>query len=248
MSLSELAALVRRHILAAALVLVVAVGVAYHIKHTPPTFEDNATIVLAPPDPVLAPPYANPYAPPFGPSLIITGELMVKWMNGAQGQQLLQQAGVAKTFSVALINFSDQEYPLYGEPNLTISGIGEDPVSAHSALVTGKRVFEQGLVSQEEHAHVPQTYRIATHVIGESGPVVQLGSSKRTYAGLAALTIIALYMILIILDRRSSLLRRFRVPWRSRYGHRLRQSLRADHGPGGGSPPGRGASAPVPRA
>jgi hypothetical protein len=225
MSLSELAALVRRHIVAAAIVLVVAAGAAYHIKHTPPTFEDNATIVLAPPNPVLSPPYANPYAPPFGPSLIITGELMVKWMTGAQGQEVLQQAGVPNTFSVALVNFSDQEYPLYGEPNLTISGIGEDPVSAHNALVTGTRIFEQGLDAQEEHAHVPPTYRIATHVIGESGPVVQLGSSKRTYAGVAVLTIIALYMILRILDRGPSPLRRFRGPWRSRFGHRFSRSL-----------------------
>lgn len=225
MSLSELAALVRRHIVAAAIVVVVAAGFAYHIKHTPPTFEDNATIVLAPPNPVLSPPYANPYAPPFGPSLIITGELMVKWITGAQGQQLLQQAGVSNTFSVALINFSDQEYPLYGEPNLTISGIGEDPVSAHNALVTGTRIFEQGLASQEEHYHVRPAYRIATHVIGDSGPIVQLGSSKRTYAGLAALTIIALYMALIILDRRSPLPRRFRGLWRSRSGHRFSQSL-----------------------
>jgi hypothetical protein len=217
MSLVELAALVRRHIVAAAIVLVVAVGVAYSIKHTPPTFEDNATIVLAPPDPVLSPPYANPYAPPFGPSLIITGEVMMKWMTGAQGQQLLRQAGLSNNFAVSLINFSDLEYPLYGEPNLTISGIGEDPTSAHNALVTGARIFEQGLVSQEEHAHVPLRYRIATHMIGDSGPVVQLGSNKRTYAGLAALTIIALYMILKIIDRRPALLRRFRVPWRSRY-------------------------------
>lgn len=220
MSLSELAALVRRHVVAAAIVFVVAAGVAYSIKHTPPTFEDNATIVLAPPDPTLSPPYANPYAPPFGPSLIITGEVMVKWMTGAQGQQLLQQAGVSNDFAVSLINFSDLEYPLYGEPNLTISGLGEDPTSAHNALVTGARIFEQGLISQEEHAHVPPTYRIATHMIGDSGPVVQLGSNKRTYGALAALTIIALYMILKMIDRQSALLRRFRVPWRSRYEHR----------------------------
>jgi hypothetical protein len=210
----ELVALARRHIAAVVVVSVVAVGVAYSFKHTPPTWEENATIVLAPPNLVLAPPYANPYAPPFGSSLIITGEVMMKWMAGPQGQQMLSRAGIANSFSVSLINFSDLEYPLYSSPNLTISATGASPVAVHSALAAGTQIFEQGLTSREARANVPPDEQIAMHVIGDSGPGLALGSSKRTYAGLAVLTVIAMYMILNFIDCRPSLLRRFR---RSRF-------------------------------
>ena len=210
MSFSELAALARRHIVAVAVVLVVAVGVAYSFKHTPHTYGENATIVLSPPNPMLSPPYVNPYAPGFGTSLIITGEVMTKWMTGAQGRQLLRQVGIVNAFNVALINFSDQEYPLYSEPNLTVSATAEDPTAAHSALEAGIQIFEEGLIDQESRANVPPSERIATHVIADSGPILQLGSSKRTYAGLAVLTIIGIYMTANFIDRRPSLLRRIR--------------------------------------
>lgn len=205
MGLYGLISAIRRHLVIVALVLCVAVGIAYSFKRAPLTYSEHAVIVLAPPGQELSPPYSNPYAPPFGTSLISTGELMEKWMDGEQGQQDLQRAGIEKSFGVALINFSNQEYPYYGVPDLAVSSVASTPSSAHSALLSGIRIFTQGLTQREMAAQVPPNDQIAVHVIGDGGPASHPGSSKRALAGLVIMTIIAMCMITSFVDRRRSL-------------------------------------------
>lgn len=205
MGLYGLISAIRRHLVIAALVLCVAVGVAYSVKRAPLTYSENAVIVLAPPGQELSPPYSNPYAPPFGTSLVSTGELMEKWVDGAQGQQDLQRAGMKNSFGIALINFSNQEYPYYVVPDLAVSSVASTPASAHRALVSGIRMFTQELAQRETAAQVPANDQIVVRVIGDSGPASQPGSTKRTFAGLAILTIIAMCMITTFVDRRRSM-------------------------------------------
>jgi hypothetical protein len=197
-SLRELAALARRHGLAVGIVLLIAMGTAYGFKHTPPAYQEGGSLVLTPVQALTNP---NPYTSPFAESMISTGEVMVKWLTGPQGQQQLDRAGADDNFGATLINFSDQEYPFYGQPYLTVTGTGNSAAAAHSALIEGIQVFNNELTDLQSQVGVPSDTRITTHMVGDSGPMVQPGSNKRVYAGLGFLTIVAAFMLASFLDR-----------------------------------------------
>lgn len=199
MSLGELAGLARRQALAVAIVLLVALGVAFAFKRTPPTYRDSGSLVLTPVQALQNP---NPYTSPWGGSMISTGEVMANWLTSSQGQRRLDVSGVGSNFTAELINFSDQEYPFYGQPYLTVSGVGHTLAAAQSNLSKGVQVFNDELTSLQSQAAVPPGSRITTHLVGDSGPQFQPGSNKRVYAGLGVLALIAAVMLARFLDRR----------------------------------------------
>lgn len=218
MSPSDLAALGRRHLLALTLIVLLAVGIAYSLKRTPPTYQESATAILTVP---------NQYAIASSSSLITTGELVVTWINGAQGQQQLIRAG-PDDYAVALINFNNLEYPYYGEPYLTISATGQDPAAAHRTFIMVIDAISAELRSEQVQQGVTPRNRVIINLAGDSGPLIQLGSRKRTFAGLTVLTLVGAYLVLAFLDRHpvrlSHLLRsltgrrwRFRPPPSGRY-------------------------------
>ena len=208
MSLAELAALARRHAVAFTMVLVFAAGTAYTFKHTPPTYGEAATFVLKAPG-------SGPYSTYGGP-LINTGEVVAEWMMGPQGQQQVHQDGTTDAFDVALVNYSNQEYPYYRAPYFTVSASAHDPVTTHRAFTTVSRVFNDYLAAWQES--VPPDKRITVGVIGDTGPVIERGSSIRSFAGLLVLTIVIAFLVFRFLDRHPLRLR----------GHplRLRDQLR----------------------
>jgi hypothetical protein len=195
MSLRGLAALARRQVVVILLVALVIMGLAYSFKRTPPTFQETVTVALIAPGP-------NPYASAFGTTLISTGESLIKWIDGPQGQTKLQQAGAAGGFTIGLVNFSNQEYPFYSEPYLTATSTANDPAVTTQVLLAGIRVFNEELAAIQAGMHVHIAGLIKTETIGDTGPIIQLGSSKRTYAGLGILGIIAAYQAAIFCDRR----------------------------------------------
>jgi hypothetical protein len=176
-------------------VVVIAVGTVYTFKHSPLTYQESATMVLTPPRSVVNP---NPYNS-FGDSLITTGGLVAVFMMGPQGQQKVRATGAAGDYSVALVNLYNQQYPNYSEPYVTVSATAQDPATTHSTFVAVTRLFNNDLAARQ--AGVPLIDRITAQEVGDTGPLIQSGSQKRTLAGLAVLTIIVGFFLLTFLDR-----------------------------------------------
>jgi hypothetical protein len=198
-SLRDLVALARRHLVVVMVIILAATAMAYDFKKTPPLYQESATLVLSP---IAAKPNPNPYVSSYGESLINTGGLLVQWITGPQGQQVLQRAGISKSFDISLVNLSDQEYPYYGVPYATASGTATTLSEAHRVFLTGIRIFKQELFAWQSQLHVPEQGQVTTYMVGDTGPEIQAGSNKRVYAGLILLTIVTAYFLLSSLENR----------------------------------------------
>jgi hypothetical protein len=139
----------------------------------------------------------------YGSSMLATGEVMTNWTTSTQAQEKVRQATGSDDFSVELLNFANQEYPYYVDPYLIVSASAQDPVAAHQLFTTVTRLVNDHLAALQRQEGVAPNSRITTSLIGDSGPLIQLGSSKRSFAGLLVLTIVVAYLILKFLDRRS---------------------------------------------
>lgn len=183
---------------AVTIIALLAAGVAYSFKHSPPTYQESTTLVFrAPPD----------ASAKYTDSLVTTCEIMVKWTMGPQGQQKLREAGAASGFSVALVNLYDQQYPNYPYPFVTVSAAAQDPAAAHRTFVIGTRLLLNELLAQQVEQDVLPQNRITTYQVGDSGPVILQGSRIRSFAGLLVLTIVVAFVVLSFLDRRPIRLR-----------------------------------------
>jgi hypothetical protein len=203
----ELGALARRHVVALTIIALLAAGVAYSFKRSPPTYQESTTLV-----------FTAHAASRYNDSLVTTSGIMVKWTLGPQGQQKLRQAGVTSGFNVALVNLYDQEYPNYPYPFVTVSASAEDPAVAHRTFVLGTQVLVSELLARQVEQGVLPQNRITTYSVGDSGPVILQGSRIRSFAGLLLLTIVAAFLVLTFLDRRPIRPRRLlRVPRRGHH-------------------------------
>lgn len=207
MSLTEIAALMRQHVVAVSVVLVVAAGTAITFKSTPPTYQESATVILTSPRLML---YSS------NESLITTSEVMTRWMMGMQGQQQVRQAGATGAFHVAMVNLYNEQYPNYYRPFVTVTATSHDPGEVHHTFATVTRLLSDDLAARQAQQRVPPNDRITEHNVGDTGPVIQPGSPKRTFAALVLLTTVAVFMVSSFLDRHPI---RLRGPLRSsRYG------------------------------
>jgi hypothetical protein len=196
-SLAEIAALMRRHVLAVAVVLVLAAGLAYSVKRTPVTYQESATVIFTAPISVQNP---NPYDSYSG-TLITAAEVLCRWIMGVQGQQQVRDAGATGTFNVALVNLYNQEYPNYSDPDVTVTATAGDPDTVHSTFAIVSRLLNDDLVAREVQDGVAPVNRIGMYAAGDTGPLEQTGTPKRAFAGLFALTIAALLVVSMFLDR-----------------------------------------------
>ncbi len=203
MSLDELVALLRRHMIAAMVVVVLAVGAAYTFKRTPLTYGESATMILTVPKSLANP---NPYAT-FDEPLITTSGVVALSMMGAQSLQKVRAAGAVGTYNVALVNLYNEQYPNYGEPSVTVTATAHDPAAAHNTFAIVIRLFQDNLAARQAQQGVPPHDRIGAHEAGDTGPMLASGSRKRVFAGLTVLTIVAVFSVCIFLDRHPVLLR-----------------------------------------
>ena len=211
MSLREIAALMRRHFTALLVVLVVAAGVAYVIKRTPPVYQESATAVLTGPGSLAHP---NPYSS-FNDFLVATALVTTDFLMGPQGQQQIRAAGATADFDVALFNSYNIEYPYYGTPYATVSVVSQDPAQVQATFAVVTRILTQDVTKFQIQQGASPRSLITAHIVGDSGPLVQPGSPKRTFAGIMVLTIVVLLLVLTFLDRhpiRLGTLRRFLRP------------------------------------
>jgi hypothetical protein len=196
-NLPEILALIRRHVVAVLLVLAVAAGVAYNIKSTPPTYQQSVTAVFIGPPSTAFP---NPYAA-FNSALLTTAEVMTRFLMGPQGQQQVRVAGGTSDFAAALVNLYNEQYPNYSQPYVQISAASQDPGAAHSTFQVVTRLLVQDLAASQAQQGVPMQGRVRIHLTGDTGLLAQPGSSKRTFAGLLLLTIVAVLFVATFLDK-----------------------------------------------
>jgi len=200
MTVGEIAALLRRHWVAAAAVLVLAVAALHSIKHSPPGYQETATIIFIAPK---SNDFPNPYDSDSDAPLITTDEVVVRDMMSPQEQRLIQAAGGGAQYSVEMVNLYNQEYPDYGVPDATITTTATSWDATHTTYQIVARKLNASLAAMQ--VTVKKRNRITANIVGDSGPIIQTGSPKRVYAGLILLTLIAFFMLAIFLDRHPGL-------------------------------------------
>lgn len=197
MSLPEIAARLRRHVLAVLAILVLAAGAAYGFKHTAPSYAETATMVFIPPASTLHP---NPFEA-VGSTLTKAAGSMAAEVMSPQGQQQVQQAGGTAQMDVELLNGYDLEYPYFSEPYLTITTTSTSLDAVQRTFTAVTSLITHEFTAQQVQANVTPNNRIQTVLAGDTGPLVQPGSSKRVLGALALLTIVAIFAAASFLDR-----------------------------------------------
>jgi len=200
MTVGEIAALLRRHWVAAAVVLVLAGAALHSIKNSPPGYQETSTIIFIAPK---SSNFPNPYDSDSDAPLITTDEIVVRDMMSPQEQRLVQAAGGSAEFNVAMVNLYNEEYPDYGVPDATITTSATSWEATHSTYLIVARRLTGRLAAMQ--AKVKRRNRITANVVGDSGPIIQTGSPKRVYAGLILLTLVGFFMLAIFLDRHPGL-------------------------------------------
>jgi hypothetical protein len=223
-----LAALFRRHLAAAAVILLLTAAFAYRVTHADPGYTDTATVAF------IGPTGQGLFND--GDSLLVIDELTANTVMSAVGQQQVRNAGGTADYDVALVNLNDEDYPDYGEPYVTVTTSSPDPGAASDTMSAVQTVLARDLSDLQAKQGAPPGTRIGVRAIASpSGPVAQTGSRKRFLAGLVVLALIAAYMVARFLDRHPVRLRdlvgkadqngahRFAVQWQAIL---LRPSLR----------------------
>jgi hypothetical protein len=199
MSLSDLLALARRHILAVIAVLLFFLGIAYDFESTQPAFKQTAIIAFEAP---------NIHKGTYVISQITTCQILVLELSGAQGQQQLRHVGINGEFTIAVVNSSNADEPILRHPYLTVSAIGQSAAAARSAFTAGMGVLAEDMKSLQARFQLPAAAQISALTLSNGTPVEQVGSKSRAYAALIFLALAATYVIARMIDNRVIRLRR----------------------------------------
>lgn len=204
MNIRQLAALVRRHIIAAGLILVVTAGIAIDFKLTPSPYTETATVALEPENFNSIEPLSVDSDYLQNTSLIATCQVLVMLVSGPQGEAQLRKAGVTSKFMLSLVNESNIDDPSYDYPQLLVSATSGDPDSTHRQFSEAMQVIAADIARLQTGYPFSEKYRIKTYMLSDSGPVSQRGSLVRSYAALVFLALIATFLMCSLLDRRSN--------------------------------------------
>jgi hypothetical protein len=178
-------------------VLILAALTGIFVEHGSRTYMDSALVVLTARDT----PRLDGADSTAGESLITTSATMVQSLTSARSTTLIRQAGGTGDYSLALVNFYNQDYPEYSYPLATLTATADSPAAARQTFSAVVQTFRRRLAARQ--AGVRPSGRISVLVVGDTGPVVQPGSAKRSLAGLALLAIIAAVMVSRVARRRA---------------------------------------------
>jgi hypothetical protein len=193
-------------------VLILAGASGYAIKHTPETYLESATVELDARDLLAA---RGPHdkagqslvsASAVNQSLITTSAILTQILISPQSAAVVRRAGGTAEFHVALVNFYNQDFPEYTYPLTTVTAQSTSPAAAHRSFAVVIGVIRRRLAADQ--ARVPRAGRIFARVTGDTGPVAQPGSLKRSLGALGLLTAIALGLLPRVLARHQARLAR----------------------------------------
>lgn len=187
-----------RHRVAIAIVALAAGMLSYQLIRENPGYIDSGSVTFTVPQGSVS---------MFGNtrSLQVVEEVTAWYMMGSQGEQQVGAAGGTAPYNVAMLNLYNEEFPDYSQPYVTITVMSHYPEAAQQTFRAVLSVLRTATAMlQEQVGATPKNEVKATLAAEPSGPIAQDGSHKRSYAALAMLTIIAMYMVARVLDRRSS--------------------------------------------
>jgi hypothetical protein len=193
MSFSEIAALFWRHKVLTGLVLAFTLMFAVYVKKSPPMYQESATVVF-----IGATKAPNPYAE-FTGDLVATGYVVMQTLNGPASAEQIARAGGSAAYSVGMANGYNLEYPVYNEPYGTLATMSRSPAAVEQTFAVVSAQLGHILALQQ--AKVSPGSRVVAHFVGNTGLTVVPGSSKRVYAGILILSMVALFMIVGLVDR-----------------------------------------------
>jgi nucleoside diphosphate kinase len=181
----------RLSLAAVAIVLMLTAGAGYEIRSTRPSYLESALVVFSLPKSQSAP-YAYTM---LASSLITSGDVVTQVLMGPQAQRQIREAGGAAEVSLKLVNLYSEQYPDYGQPLADLTAMSPSAAKAHLSFEIAVRLVRRLLAARQAHEGARPRNRVSAQIIGDTGPVVQEGSSKRVYAGLAALALIAVSVV-----------------------------------------------------
>ena len=133
MTLREIAALMRRHLLAVTVVLLIAAGGGYYIGNTPPMYSESATVVFTAKN---SPSGASSNASFIAP-LIATEVMMAQTFLTPPAQSEVRAAGGTASFQFVPLNLYSEQYPNYDEPDATLTTTSQRPADAERTFTGG---------------------------------------------------------------------------------------------------------------
>jgi predicted O-methyltransferase YrrM len=197
----SIATLPLRHRIAVTFVALAAGALSYHLIHANPGYMDSGSVAFT------APRNSVTMFQDIR-SLQVAGEVTAQYMMDRQGEQEVRAAGGTAPYNVAMLNIYNEEFPDYNQPYVTITVMSDYPQAAQQTFGAVLGVLRKATAMvQEQVGANPENEVKATLVAAPTGPVAQGGSHKRSYAACGVLTIIAMYLVAGILDRRR------RRPW-----------------------------------
>jgi hypothetical protein len=170
-----------------AAMLLLAAGVGYDIKTSPPMYLESATVEMSLPKAQNAP---NAYYI-YAASLITSGQVMVQTLMSPSVQRQIDAAGGGANVNFALVNLYNEEYPDYGFPLVTLTAASPVAAQAHRAFIAAASMIRVLLAARQKQLGVAPRDRITAQILGDSGPIIQKGSRARVFGGLALLAAIA---------------------------------------------------------
>jgi hypothetical protein len=196
-TVSEIVRRLWRHPIAVLVIIFSAVAVLHSIKNAPPTYGETGTMVFLPPYSGVHP---NPYTA-VGGSLTPTAGVIAAQVMSPRGQQQVAQAGGTASYDIGLVNSYNLQYPDYSNPYLVITTTDTNPDAANKTFTVVTRMLSAEMTASQIANGVPKRDRIFTQLAGDSGPLLEQGSPKRSLAGLIILTIVAVFAATAFLDR-----------------------------------------------
>jgi hypothetical protein len=184
-----------RHLYTLIGVLILASVSARSIEHAPETFLESGTVVV---EASHVPLTNSPYSTVSG-SLVTTGAVLMESLMSPQSRALVRRAGGTTDFSLALVNYYNGDFPEYSYPLATLTARSTNPDATRRTFMVVFQVLQRLLT--ERQVYTSSQGRISMRLVGDSGPVVQPGSSKRSLAALVLLTAIVVGLISRFLTR-----------------------------------------------
>jgi hypothetical protein len=135
-------------------------------------------------------------------SLISSDEVVTQVLMSPQVQRQIREAGGTAKVSLELVNLYSEQYPDYGQPLANLTATSPSAANVHLSFEVAVRLVRRLLAARQAHEGVRSRNRISAQIIGDTGPVVQEGSSKRVYGGLAILALIAVSVVRGLLRQR----------------------------------------------
>jgi hypothetical protein len=200
-SFREITALLRRHFVAVAAIMLAAAAAGFRIQTRPPVYAENGSLVFTVANRLVDHVTSPRPSAVLSQSLIAVEGTMTEALSPPVTSGSLRTAAGPASYTLAPFNSYNLEYPYYELPSATLTVSAGSPVAASAAFGAVYGQVANRLAGLQARALVPRDNWITVYTAANSGPVRQTGSRLRVAAGLALLTTLTIFVVAGSLDR-----------------------------------------------